>query len=291
MMVGAESASSMQSEQRTDLFSEQFDLALAFYALDDGTQSRERHRAIVQEMADRAVELALPHLAHVVEEQHVSRAVLVAPLRGGLGLVTPRTLGRLRGALSGFGPSDVLVEPWAVGVKRHPAQDRAEVYFSCGLQRADNHDAAAIILDFGTATGLTTVAVARELKQAGIDYRRMTSISMTLAEKGRKRILESCIDSDGRRIQIEAATRANLNDKDYVYQIAPTFSAAFCDVNPKDWGERMWGMENTHGSPDVLHHEVNEFMYHFFQTFEGVTDYSQRVALKDYYLRQYAPLG
>src|SRR3989344_6469674 len=132
MMVGAESASSMQSEQRTRTLSEQFDLALAFYALDDGQNSRERHRAITQEMADRAVELALPHLAQVVEEQQVSRAALVAPLRGGLALVTPRTLGRLREALSGFGPSDVMVEPWAVGGKRHPAEARAQAYFSCG---------------------------------------------------------------------------------------------------------------------------------------------------------------
>src|SRR3989344_3011538 len=263
----AETELAWLERQRVQLLHEQFTHALGFYAIKgDDTISRVAHRRVSQLMAYDAVDLALPHVVKNMQERGLHRIALVAPLRGGLALVTPSTAAFLKGRLTLL-KAPYEIELWAQGIKRYPAQDRADIYFASDYTRRDNHSVYAIIFDWGTATGLTNDYGAKDLKSHGVDFGRMTSLSMTLAPKGKQRLLTNCIDGDGSRIHIEAATHAHLNQHDYVDQIAPAYGGQYRPIIPKDWGAKMWGMENPNDPPLAIVNQIDVFMDAFARTF------------------------
>lgn len=237
-------------------------------------------------MTTNALDLALPGIYRNVRENGLSRIALVAPLRGGLALVTPETVAHLQEWLDSLGLKEVTIELWAQGIKRYPQEDRAEVYFASGYEGSDNANVHAVILDWGTATGLTNVYGAYELRKHGVGYGRMTSVSMALADKGRERMLRDCADETG-TITIEAATRAQLNEVDYVVAIAPADGGEFREISPKDWGAKMWGMENDGTLVAERKAEVDFFIDTFGKTFAGFVTAEQIENLRKFYYTRY----
>lgn len=256
-------------ERRPALLQNQFDLALAFYAIEGhDDDSRAEHRNISQQMALNAIDLVLPHVLENMHDRGLTRIALVAPLRGALGLVTPETEGHLQMRLEQLGVS-YPIELWAQGVKRHPEQDSAEIYFASGYTDGDKESTHVILLDWGTATGLTNDFGAQDIHaRANIPFGQMTSLSMALAAKGRRRLQGNCVDSDGSSIHIEAATLALLNEVDYINALSPGYGGGmYVSVGPKDWGAEMWGMEIDGDSRVARFSQIRTFLDAFERTF------------------------
>lgn len=241
--------------------------ALSFYSLTKtGADGQAEHRRITQEMTVDALELALPEF----DGCHDCNSLLVvAPLRGGLGLVTPETINFIKTKKMGL-----MVIPAAIGVKRHPETMTTDVYFQMLPEGIDYQKTAAILLDWGTATGITTAATANELVKKGIPYGKMMAISMTLPYEGEEYIKTSCPG-----LKQFAATRSAMNEDKYISFLAPRTihengRALFISVTPKDWGDWMFGMRE--GDPDdVIQTDIVRFSSEFGRTFE--IDYSDRV--------------
>ncbi len=276
-------------ERRPALLQNQFDLALEFYAIEShDDDSRIEHRSISQQMARNAIDLVLPHVLKNMNDRGLTGIALVAPLRGALGLVTPETESHLNNRLAQLGV-DCPVELWAQGIKRHPEEDSAEVYYAKGYMDGNKEDTHVIILDWGTATGLTNDHGAHHIHDhGGVPFAQMTSLSMALADKGRRRLQENCVDPDGGVIHTEAATLALLNKIDYIYALAPGYGGGgYVEVTPKDWGAEMWGME-IEGDTDIDRDtQIEDFLAQFSHTFRHIIDERDIRFLREYYQSKY----
>jgi len=272
------------SEHRQGLLNRQLGFALMFYEISepDTDHTRRLHRAITQQMAFNAVDLALPHVVDTIRDGGLKRIALDTPLRGALAIITQQTVEHLRERLRVFNLGDMPILLWAQGVKRHPQEDYAEMYFRSGYDEQDIDDVYAIIADWGTATGLTNEKAAQDLYERGLPHENIMSLSMTLATKGEERLIRSCPG-----IHIEAATRAGLNEVDYVDRIAHAQDGQFVSVTPKDWGAKMWGMENPDNSRRNRLEELKIFMRTFATTYRGFVSRDQLRQLYQYYYNKY----
>ena len=276
-------------ERRPALLQNQFDLALEFYAIEGDTDhTRRAHREISQQMALNAIDLVLPHVVRNMRERGLNRIALVAPLRGALALVTSETEEYLKNRLTELGLEDYDIELWAQGIKRHPEEDSAEVYYAIGYMDGNQEDTHVIILDWGTATGLTNDYGAHHIHEhGGVPFAQMTSLSMALADKGKKRLLERCVDEDDGTIHMEAATHARLNEMDYIDALAPGYGGNFQNVPPKDWGARMWGMEIEGDTDEERYTQIEDFLTQFEYTFHHIIDERDIKFLREYYQSKY----
>ncbi len=289
MVVSAKERTALQ-EQRQHLLADQFEDALAFYAITgyDG-RTRHEHREISERMAQRALDLALPHAFDVIEKDHLTTLALNFPLRGALALATPQVLNHVRELLAEVGYSHLNLEVWTQGIKRHPDTSTADVYFRSGYPNNDMAGTYIITLDWGTATGLTNVYGAKDLHQHGIPYRHMTSVSMTLAPEGETYMRRELVDPDGSWITIEAATRAALNEVKYIYLIGPSeeVGGELTSVTPKDWGDEMFGMKVGEDSPEAISTQIDEYISALREAAVGFITEDQLIKLRSYYRQKF----
>jgi uracil phosphoribosyltransferase len=249
-----------------------FEKALEFYQLSRGEESQQQHLKITQEMTYAAVDLFFPQIQEIAERTGTLH--VVAPLRGGLGLVTPETIEYLNKKLSEAGLEHIKVQPMGIGVKRHVDTMTTEVYFS---SQEGELEGSAVIFDWGTATGLTNDATIDVLIKAGIKEANIMALSMTLPEEGLRYIKDRHPQSI-----VVAATRAVMNEKSYICGIGPLGDETrIVEVEPGDWGDLMWGtmlgneraildycvayatLMKNYRTPDQLKGDIEKLLAHY----------------------------
>lgn len=264
----------------------QLELAREFYAIDpNDIDSKEKHRQVTLEMTKNAIDLILPQWVEQIKNG-VNKIAMVAPLRGGLGMVNRETENHLRHRLGELGYGDVEVEKWAIGVKRNAAKESAEVYFRQGYLGGKNCDYSKTlvgIFDWGCATGATIVDCSREIRKfTGIGFEKMSAVVMTVSQKAQDRITHDCGDETG-AVGIFGSTRARINNVGYVDGISTinTRSTEF-NVTPKDWGDQMWGAFDTDNKEENM---MN--ISRFVESFCGVFGDGDYMRLSNYYMKKY----
>ncbi|OGK12819.1 hypothetical protein A2859_01810 [Candidatus Roizmanbacteria bacterium RIFCSPHIGHO2_01_FULL_37_16b] len=297
-------------EFRNKLFQQQFELTKEFYRVPYSNpvdkSTRFEHRRISQIMANNAIDLALPSILQNMEKNNLTEIALVAELRGSLALITPETIEHLIKRLNSVERGGITISLWAQGIKRYPnlqdsSLDHTEMYFESGYLDKDLNNVHVVLMDWGTATGSTNRDGAKALKSHGLDYGHMTNISMTISEEAEQRLIEDCQDDTG-SINIQATTRAKLNDIKYVEWIAPFIDfdkrqiGEFIRVEegPKDWGDVMWGMiDHAWGklerpeTSEEIKKDIEEFIAVFADTYRDFILDDEIENLKKIYFEKY----
>lgn len=260
--------------------------ALSFYALrTDKEDSHKWHRFYTEIMTNMAFDVALPQLAKELQDQEVDQLALVLPLRGGLAMATPNTISHMKRRLKQAN-IDIGFTIWTQGLKRHPEINRAEVYFASGyVDQGKPLRTHAMIADWGVATGLTVELGAKELSQYGVPFENISVLAMTLTDEAETRLNQNCSG-----ITVHAATRALTDERSYIYQISSN-RESWIPVNPKDWGDEMWGMKKG-STADQIEVDIQEFENHLLalNTIPGQESSirpDQSTSLSDYYRTKY----
>jgi hypothetical protein len=263
-------------------------LALDFYKIEGHSpKSREKHRKITEEMTLLAIDKAMPEISQIAYRTGAQEVAVLLPLRGALAMMTPKTVPYLYESLA----DEKLLKPnfqiWSQGVKRDGVAQTAETYFEWGLSRGRDYSKTVVLkLDWGVATAATLTKSAKDLKEKyGIGFGQMIAVGMTVTDYAQDKLSE--LSDESGKVGVVALTRARVNEKGYVDGIAIPNSDNFMDVNPKDWGDEMWGdwSDNSDTGNDVASN-----IHYFIQRLKQISPEIpslELINLQSYYVSKY----